>query len=104
MRLDAKLEIVNLRVRGTGLVAPPRINAHPSESSDPKPALIEYRKVVIDKSQMEETPFYHGESLKTGNIINGPAVILRDDTTVLIGKTDSASVDPFLNLVVKIDN
>jgi len=103
LRPEASLEIVNLRVRGKGVVAPPRILAQPVEGADPSPALIEHRPVVMDGNQQAAIPFYHGESLKHGNVIPGPAVVLRDDTTILISESDTASVDPYLNLIIEIE-
>ncbi len=101
-RPKADLEIVNLRVRGTGVVAPPQISAHPLESTDPSAALIEHRPVVLAGDQKAALPFYHGESLQPGNIIPGPAIVVRDDTTILIGGSDKACVDPYLNLIIEI--
>jgi N-methylhydantoinase A len=103
-RPEAELEIVNLRVRGTGLVASPQIKAHPLENANSSAALIEHRPVVLAANQEDEIPFYQGEALKPGNIIPGPAVVVRDDTTILIGAVDNASVDPYLNLLIEIGN
>ena len=101
-RLDANLEIVNLKVRGTGLVASPQISAQPFGSADPSAALIEHRSVVLATNQKNEIPFYLGETLQPGNIIPGPAVVVRDDTTILIGASDRAAIDPYLNLIIEI--
>lgn len=101
-RLEANLEIVNLRVRGTGVVASPQISAHPFADTDPSSALIEHRPVVLAANQRDEIPFYHGEALQPGNLIPGPAVVVRDDTTILIGEADNASVDPYLNLLIEL--
>jgi N-methylhydantoinase A len=101
-RPEADLEIVNLRVRGIGLVASPKITAQPVGKPDPSPALIDHRSVVLAANQENEIPFYHGEALRPGNIIPGPAVIVRDDTTILIGTLDQAHVDGFNNLWVRI--
>jgi N-methylhydantoinase A len=102
LRAEADLEIVNLRVRATGFVASPQIWAHPITSSDPSSALLEYREVVLGKEKIEKIPYYHGEALKPGNIIPGPAVILRNDTTILIPEGDTSSVDSYLNLIIDI--
>ena len=85
------------------MVESPQIAAHPLASSDPIPALIGNRNVVYGADQSGDIPFYRGESLKPGNFIPGPAVVLRDDTTILIGQSDSAFVDQYLNLYIKID-
>jgi N-methylhydantoinase A len=101
-RPEADLEIVNLRVRGTGRVTSPQILAQALGTADPSAALLEHRPMVLSANHKVAIPFYHGESLKPGNIISGPAVIVRDDTTILIGDNDEAKVDAFSNLLVKI--
>ena len=101
-RLEADLEIVNLRVRGMGLVASPQISAQPAEDADSSSAIIEQRFVVLAANQKKEIPFYRGEALKPGNLIPGPAVVVRDDTTILMGETDRATVDAYLNLIIEI--
>jgi N-methylhydantoinase A len=101
-RPEAALEIVNLRVRGIGVVEPPKIAAHPVGDRDPSEARLETRPVVLESGQKREIPFYRGESLQPGNVIPGPAVIVRDDTTILLGENDTAEVDPYLNLRIDV--
>ena len=102
LRPEADLEIVNLRVRAIGQVDSPNINAQPLMDSDPSGSLIDYRKIVMEGNIKTEVPFYHGETLNHGNMITGPAVVLRNDTTILIGQSDHARVDPFNNLIIEI--
>ena len=104
LRPGARLEIVNLRVRATGVVQPPQIAAHPLGNPDPSVALIEHHPVVLASNQKIVIPFYRGESLIPGNQIAGPAIIMRDDTTILIGLQDQARVDPYHNLHIRIGN
>jgi N-methylhydantoinase A len=100
-RVGVDLEIVNLRVRATGIVIPPHLTCQPLEETSPSDA-FKYSRVVIFPSGQQEIPFYQGELLKPGNIISGPAIVLRVDTTILIGPGDSGSVDSFGNLIVEI--
>ena len=101
-RPKADLEIVNLRVRGIGHVDSPKKNEQPIMGADPSDALIDYQPIVMDENRKMDIPFYHGETLKHGNMITGPAVVLRNDTTILISQTDNAHVDPFNNLIIEI--
>jgi N-methylhydantoinase A len=103
-RPEADLEIVNLRVRAIGQVDSPKITAQPLMDADPSHALIDYRPIVLGENRKTDIPFYHGESLNYGNRITGPAVVLRSDTTILIGQTDNAHVDPFNNLIIEIES
>jgi N-methylhydantoinase A len=97
-----EIEIVNLRVKAIGQVdkpSIPQLSDNPRE--DPSPALLHKSQVYFLEGGTK-TPFYDGEKLTTGNIITGPAIILRPDTTVLIGLNDAAQVDRFSNLIIKV--
>jgi N-methylhydantoinase A len=100
-RQEAPLEIVNLRVRATGRVTSPRLPEHRRASADPGRALINRRRVLFPAG-WEQVPFYRGEALQAGNLLSGPAVVARADTTILIGPADRAEVDSHLNLSIMI--
>jgi N-methylhydantoinase A len=98
--LDAPIEIVNVRVRVIGRVVTPRIRALPSAGKDSSPALLEWRAVTLGATCV--VPFYRGEALQPGNVIAGPAVVVRSDTTILIGTEDQAEVDGYQNLIIDV--
>lgn len=100
-RPQAPLEIVNLRVRVTGHRAPPPLEALPFAGPDPRPAQLDIRPVVFPAGT-QPTPFFRGENLQPGNRLEGPAVVVRDDTTILIGPTDLAAVDGYGNLILAV--
>lgn len=97
----APVEVVNLRLRAIGQVTPPLLQKHPLQGLDPRPAYLESRGVVF-ASGSTETPFYRAELLKPGNHLTGPAVVVRADTTILLGPADLAEVDEYGNLVIKV--
>jgi N-methylhydantoinase A len=101
-RPEADLEIVNLRVRAIGTVIPPQMHAQPLGSTDSSRALLDHRPVMLGIDHQQSIPFYQGEALKPGNQIQGPAIVVRDDTTILISENDQAAVDAFSNLLLKI--
>jgi N-methylhydantoinase A/oxoprolinase/acetone carboxylase beta subunit len=49
-----------------------------------------------------ELPFYRGDALQPGNLLKGPAIVARTDTTVLLGVHDQAEVDAFSNLLITV--
>ncbi len=98
---SAPLEVVNLRVRAIGRGDPPPLSPHPFQGPDPAPALLDSRPVVFSEGTLE-TSFYHGKLLQHGNRIQGPAVIVRSDTTILLGSTDRAEVDQYENLRIQV--
>jgi len=99
-RQEAQLEIVTVRVRATGKIIPPYIAEQPFAGSQAEHALIDTRPVMLDDGVIRNLHLYRGESLLCGNLIPGPALIVRSDTTVLIGQDDRILVDPFLNLII----
>jgi N-methylhydantoinase A len=100
-RPGSGVEIVNVRVKVIGKVARPRFFSHPLIEPDPVKALQEVRSIYLSPNPIE-VPFYKGELLASGNLIPGPAIIYRSDTTVLIDKTDQARVDEYQNLVITV--
>ncbi len=101
-RRGAELEIVNLRVQAVGKVSQPIIARHPQEDADSSQAFLFSRKVTLSNNEPRVVPFYSGERLHHENTITGPAIILREDTTILLEEGDQAFVDPYLNLIISI--
>jgi N-methylhydantoinase A len=98
---DGLVEVVNLRLRAVGRAAPPPLHRHALGDQDPFSALIESRQVVFADGP-RPTPLYHAEMLHPGNRIEGPAVVVRSDTTVLVGPADTATVDAYDNLIIEV--
>jgi N-methylhydantoinase A len=97
----APLEFVNIRIRAVGQVDSPVVTSLQPADPDPSPALMHAKAVAFREGKIN-TPFYRWELLKPGNRIQGPAVIIREDTTVLIHPVDEGFVDGFSNLIMKI--
>jgi N-methylhydantoinase A len=98
---DSLIEIVNLRVRAIGKNSPPPLKVHEFVGEDPGHAFLETTDVYFDEHKTI-TPLYKGELLQTGNIISGPAIIVRTDTTILLPPNAKAHVDIYENLFVKV--
>jgi N-methylhydantoinase A len=95
----AEVEIVNIRIRSTGINSPPEIPTSEKGDGDPSAAFLEHRLVVVSNQQVE-IPLFSGELLKTGDQIPGPAIIVRKDTTVYLPRDTAVLVDQFLNLTI----
>jgi N-methylhydantoinase A len=100
-RETARLEIVNIRVRAIGATLPPPLLSQALGDENSADTLLETRPVIFEGGE-HFTPFYRAEALRPGNRIPGPAVVVRSDTTVLIGVTDMARVDEFGNLLIEV--
>ncbi|MCA9470604.1 MAG: hydantoinase/oxoprolinase family protein [Nitrospirales bacterium] len=98
---DDRIELVNIRVRAFSLVQPPVLPSFPVGSSKADDALWCERPVVL-QGTVEMIPHYHGVLLNTGCQIQGPALIVQEDTTIYLGSTDVATVDGYRNLIIHV--
>jgi N-methylhydantoinase A len=101
-RPGAAIEIVNARLRAIGYLQPPKINPQPLGDPDPSPALFEYRTVIGSDGRNLRAPLYRYELLHPGCRFDGPALIIRADTTVWLGPRDRCFIDGFLNLLIEV--
>jgi len=98
----ASIEIVNLRVRGIGRTTPPSPRRVPFDvSGDASHAVIGTHRLVLSDGPISVPHFSRGR-LRPGNEIDGPAVIIQDDTTIVLHVDDHARVDEFANLHIEI--
>ena len=100
-RIEAPIEIVNVRVRAIGRVTPPPIHPQSLGSSDPSSARWEDRPVVLAHGR-QSVPHYRGNLLNPGNKISGPAIIVLEDTTVYLGIADNATIDAYSNILIDV--
>jgi N-methylhydantoinase A len=98
---SAELEVVNLRVRAVLRIVPPPTCSRKICGPNPIAAFLATRRVVFTEGPVE-TPFYRAEALEPGNCIQGPAVILRSDTTILVSSKDLITIDKYDNLLVEV--
>ena len=96
------VEIVNLRLHAVGHLPPIPLPSQLPSGSDPQPALLGHRPVMLAAPPAQIIPLYRGEALRAGNCIQGPALIARSDTTIFLTPGDEAVVDPYLDLLIKI--
>lgn len=105
-REDAPLEIVNLRLKAIGKVHPPVLVSQQMADCDPSPALLGFRQVITGQNKsgpvISDVPHYRFEMLQPGNWISGPALIISEDTTVLVPPNDEAVVDIYGNILITI--
>lgn len=109
---DAPVEIVTVRARARGRVDPPPLPEAPPGDPDPSSARTGVRPVVVGVSagpgsggggaEVEEVPFYRAGGLRPGHRLDGPAVVTREDTTLVLGRGDRARVDRHFDLVVEV--
>ena len=99
---SAALEIVNLRLRAEGAVAKPDLPELPDANGVPANDALLFRRPVVTGTGVAAVPFFDGRSLRPGQQLSGPAVVVQPDTTVWLGHGDTATVDRRLCLVIEI--
>ena len=99
--LETNLELVNLRVKAIGHTPHPILPWRPDCGVNPDKAFITHR-TIINQHKSQSIPCFRHENLEPGNIIQGPAMIVRPDTTLLIDEDDCLHVDGYNNLWIDI--
>ena len=94
------VEVVNLRLKLEMVVDKPQLDPQPTGPADPNRARIGVAAVVF-QGGLRDTPLYLRETMRTGNRLRGPALILQMDTTTVVPPGWTGEVDPFGNLVLE---
>ena len=99
---DRPVQIVNVRVRGIGLVR--ELDWPELERTEPAaPEAVQRAWFRVDGTATElATPFYQRDELGRGQIIEGPAVIRQFETTTVIPPGCTATVDRYGSLLAEV--
>jgi len=92
--LDAPLEIANLRVIGRGTIEGVELDERDLEDEDPSGARTGTHEVYFD-DRYYETPIYARSELVPGNVLDGPAIVVGDDSTVVVQPDHIARIDRY---------
>jgi N-methylhydantoinase A len=93
-------EIVNLRLKLELAVAKPDIVPQPAGPSDPSRALLGQVPVAFPAGTVPSS-LYDRDELGSGNRVQGPALLLQLDTTIVVPPGWGGAVDPYGNLVLE---
>ena len=90
------IELIHVRVRSIGRTDKPVLPRVAEGGPDASHALKGKRRAFIpERGRFEEVAVYDGHRLLAGNQLEGPALIERTDTTILVGAGFNARVDPY---------
>jgi len=95
------VEIVNIRVKAIGKVPPIHLPQKKYPAVDSKPVEEKYASVEMNEGAIS-IPLYKYDHLVPGNKLEGPALIISSDTTILIYTNDIVNVDNYQNLIIDI--
>lgn len=97
----AGIEISNFIVTATTKTYKPRLKEEEGDGEDCDPARIGARQVYFD--DFIETPVFDMKRLRPGNRICGPAVVESAATTLLLHPRQTATVDRYRNLLLRME-
>jgi len=100
---ESPIEIVNLRLSAIGMMTIPTLEPEPEGGRDSTPARIASRSVFFD-NRIRKTAVYDRKKLKAGNVIHGPAIIQEAGSNTAVFPDQTAAIDPFKNIIIKLSS
>lgn len=95
------IELINVRVRATGLTEKPAYAEEPFVGSDADSAIKGERRIYEPEEQTSRfVPVYDGHKTRYGHCMAGPAVIEQVNTTLLLTAGYDCICDPYGSFVV----
>lgn len=99
---DQAVEVITLRVVAAAATEPlnwPKLET--GTGRNPDDALMYVRQTTFDTGETHDTPRFDRSGLKAGQAIDGPAIVVQQDSTTLIPPGYEAAVSEFGNLHVR---
>jgi N-methylhydantoinase A len=99
---DKVVEVVNIRLRARGIPEKPRFAKHDMVGERPEEgALLGKRDVVFEHRRLS-TAVYARDRLKSGNVLQGPAIVVEYSSTIVIPPFARARMDEYRNLLIDV--
>lgn len=99
---EEPIQITTFRAEAVASVAKAPIRAFPPASGPVSDAILTTREVYLPElGGFTPAPVYDRDRLGPGHVIAGPAIVEQMDSTTLILAGQTATVDPYLNLIVE---
>lgn len=96
----APVELINLRLKATGVTEKPTFGEYPYLGRDASPALKGRRKAFFQDTFLD-VPVYDGALLGNGNEVEGPAIVEQPTTTIIVDSNYALLCDQFGNYVMR---
>lgn len=99
---EGAIQLINLRVVAGQTTSKPQVaRARGASATPPTAARKGTRKAYFAESKkFLQTEVYDGHSLRSRNLLHGPAVVELTTTTIVVRPGQSLRVDPFRNFVI----
>lgn len=95
----AEVELINLRVTGTGETTKPELTRQPPGAEDSEHARIGERRAYF-RREFHQVPVYDGLALASGNRLDGPAIVVQPTTTIVVPPDFELRCDEFGNYLM----
>lgn len=96
------VQLVTYRVEAIGFVPKAEFRPEPDAGPDASAAIMGRREVWFPETGgFVDCALYDREKLKSGNLIEGPAIIEQMDATTVLLPGMTARVEPYLNLILE---
>lgn len=99
-REASPVEIYQLKVAAIGETPRPDLPHKEPEEHEPDPD--GHRKAFFGEDEAVETAVYRRDGLRPGAKIAGPAIVDQLDSTVVVPPGDTAEVDGYSNVIIKV--
>jgi N-methylhydantoinase A len=95
-------EIVNIAVMAIGRSPQLELRTLQSNAANSCTAIKGRRPAYFGGNEFIEAPLYDAERLATGHTFEGPAIVEKPNTTIVIGPRQRASVDKYENIIIDL--
>ena len=96
------VEVVNLRLKLELAMGKPALTPQPAGLREASQASLGQAPVAFAAGTLNSN-LYDRDRMRSGNVIQGPALLLQLDTTIVVPPAWGGAVDPFGNLVMEPD-
>ena len=98
-REDAPVSVFRVGVKATGVVTKAELPSHEVKEHKPEPTS---QRDVWFNGKAHKTDVYDREQFKAGAQLKGPAIVEQLDSTVLIPPKATATVDQYMNILIRV--
>lgn len=101
---EEPIQLVTFRLEAQGLVRKAELRRHEPPHTEVTEALIDTREMYLpERDGFVACPVFDRERLGPGHELEGPAIVEQMDSTTVILPGQRARVDPYLNLLIRVE-
>lgn len=100
-REDAPVSVFRIGVKATGMVPKAELRSHEVREHVPEPT---GQREVWFKGQVSKANVYDRTAFRAGARFSGPAIVEQVDATVLVPPGSEASVDRYMNILIRVED